>query len=132
MTRSYAITLNSARGLTASAPFGRLRVQASGLRLYAPLMPWVRAHDLARADIARIVLIRSFGGMVTLKIEDEAGRTGKFKVRLRLPTGKLRRELIASGYPVVAYDRWLSWRNPWQKKGWSAPPGRQEPASSSR
>jgi hypothetical protein len=62
------------------------------------------------------VLTRTFGGAVTIRIEDSAGLASRIRAVSQLPSGKIRRELIALGYPVVAYDRWLSFRNPWQKK----------------
>lgn len=123
MARSYPVQLRQG-GLrpTAPLPFGRLQIAADGIRLYARLMPWVRRYEWARPDINRAVLTRTFGGAVTIRIEDSAGLASRVWAVFRLPSGKIRRDLIALGYPVVAYDRWLSFRNPWQKKGWSAPP----------
>jgi hypothetical protein len=86
--------------------------------------------EWARPDINRVVLTRSFGGAVTIRIEDGAGLAGRVKIVLQLPSGKVRRELTALGYPVVAYDRWLLFRNPWQREGWSAPPGAEPPVGS--
>ena len=123
MARSYAVTLRQA-GLrpTASFPFGRLQITADGIRLYARLMPWIRPYEWARPDINRVVLTRTFGAAVTIRIDDSAGLASRVWAVRQLPSGKIRRELIALGYPVVAYDRWLWWRNAWQKKGWSATP----------
>jgi len=125
MTSRYSVDVFRGGGATAGWPFGRMQVSASGIRLYAPLMPWVRTCDVARADVTRIVLTRSLPGVVSMRIEDSAGAASRVRVRFQLPVGKIMRELISLGYPVVAYDKWLSFRNPWQKKGWSAPPGRR-------
>jgi hypothetical protein len=123
MARSYAVQLRQGRlRLTAPFPFGRLQIAADGIRLYARLIPWIRRYEWARPDINRVVLTRTFGGAVTIRIEDSAGLASRVWAVFQLPSGKIRRELIAYGYPVVAYDRWLSFRNPWQKRGWSAPP----------
>jgi hypothetical protein len=100
-----------------------VQIAAGGIRLYARLIPWIRRSESARPDIKRVVLTRNLSGVVTMRIEDSAGLASRVRVLLQMPSGKIRRELIALGYPVVAYDRWLSFRNPWQKKGWSAPPG---------
>jgi hypothetical protein len=123
MARTYAVTLRQG-GLrpTASFPFGRLRIAADGIRLYAPLMPWIRRYEWARPDINRVVLTRTFGGAVTIRIDDSAGLAIRVWAVRPLPSGEIRRELIALGYPVVAHDRWLSFRNPWQKRSWPAPP----------
>jgi hypothetical protein len=124
MARSYAVILSQGRlRPTAPLPFGRLQIAADGIRLYARLMPWIRRYEWARTDINRVVLTRAFGGPVAIRIEDSAGLASRVSAVRQLPSGKMRRELIALGYPVVAYDRWLSFRNPWQKKGWSAPVG---------
>jgi hypothetical protein len=99
-----------------------LQITADGIRLYARLMPWIRPYEWARPDINRVVLTRTFGAAVTIRIDDSAGLASRVWAVRQLPSGKIRRELIALGYPVVAYDRWLSFRNPWQKRGWSARP----------
>ena len=123
MARTYAVTLRQGGLLpTASSPFGRLQIAADGIRLSAPLMPWIRRYEWARPDINRVVLTRTCGGAVTIRIDDSAGLAIRVWAVRQLPSGKIRRELIALGYPLVAYDRWLSFRNPWQKREWSAPP----------
>ena len=123
MARSHGVLLRQGRlRPTAPFPFGRLQIAADGIRLYARFMPWIRRYEWAPPDIKRVVLTRTFGGAVTIRIEDSAGLASRVSALLQLPPGKIRAELIALGYPVVAYDRWLSFRNPWQKKGWSARP----------
>jgi hypothetical protein len=101
MAKSHGVQLMPGRGLTAAFPFGRLQVRADGIRLYARLIPGVGTYELVRPDVERIVLTRGLAGKVTMRIEDSAGLASRVRVRLLLPSGKIRRELAAHGYPVV-------------------------------
>jgi hypothetical protein len=102
-------------------PFGSIRVSADEVRAYSRLAPWFPAFRAARPDITAVILYRTFWGPVQVRIEDKQGQFARVTLQMQMRAVQLAREADRLGYPVIAEDRWLAIRAPWDKKGWSAP-----------
>jgi hypothetical protein len=122
MSKFYPVAIAvRGRPLAVPWPFGSMRVSADDIRAYSRLTPWFPAFRAARPDVTGVILYRTFWGPVLVRIEDRQGQFTRATLQVPLHADKLRREAGRLGYPVVAEDRWLAIRAPWQKNGWSAP-----------
>jgi hypothetical protein len=117
---TFAVTAVIGRRVT-SWPFGRLDVSRECLRVrgfgskerHAPV-----------TSVTRIICERSFFGLSSMWIDDLAGHFGDTRLDLATSSGRIMDELRDCGYLVEAVDRWLRWRVPWYRRGWSARPPR--------